>query len=155
METDLRREIQWIPGRVYDKTYGRSSMRLRWLLHGNLGTIQFVMYTGWLPEHVDTRAQFGPRVDTSRPLPCRDGVRPIQPDPMASDLGFHWRAPVSWMTEGDARSDCDLFGGAPCFYDGSGLNAEPVMAALFTDGDEAVWSMMADYYADLAAAVNA
>lgn len=43
--------------------------------------------------------------------------------------------------------DCCYLEQGFCFYDGSGLNAEPVMAALFTGGDEAVWSALEDYYA--------
>ena len=67
--------------------------------------------------------------------------------PMAADLGHHWRTPPY---EDCMSMDCDILEGrTSCFYDGSGLNAEPVMAALFTDGHDGVWRALDAYYASL------
>lgn len=145
---ELRREVRFEPGfdlvEETDGRYGRSSMLIRFVLHGPDGCVQFVMSTGWLPSHVMS-AEWGDQVDVRRPLRCLDGVRPIPPEPMATDLGHHWRTP---SYEDEYQQDhCDVIdGGGPCFYDGSSLNAEPVMAALFQRGDEAVWEALTQYY---------
>jgi hypothetical protein len=144
--SELRREIRFEPG--YDRVeetkgkYGRASMRMWFLLHGDDGSVQFVMHTGWLPTHIIT-SEWGDRVDVRVPLPCLDGIHPIPSEPMASDLGRHWRTP---LYEGEyERSECDVIDGG-CYYDGSGLGAESIMAAFFQRGDVAIWEALGGYY---------
>jgi hypothetical protein len=147
--TALRREVRFEPGydhRAEDaskpagKRRGCHGLNIRFLLHGAMGCVQFCMYTDWLPSHVDHGAQFGPRVD--RKLD-HYGLRNLDLFPMAADLGHHWRAP---LYEGEWQpTECEFLG-HPCYYDGSGLNAEPVMAALFIEGDAGVWRHLEEYY---------
>ena len=47
---------------------------------------------------------------------------------------------------GDACEYCD---GKPCYYDGSGLNANDAMYALVNGGDVALWSFLDAYYAHI------
>jgi hypothetical protein len=144
---DLTREIRCEPGYDYRETdldkpsgqrRGCHGMNMRWLLHGEHGTVQFVIYTGWLPSWVvDDGDPFGPRVDDRRARGT---------GPMAADLGHHWDTPT-YPGEDGPRSDCHLRPSGRCFYDGSGLNAEPVFAKLLTGGHDAVWAALEEYYA--------
>lgn len=158
--SEFRREVRFDP--AYDhiinpcspecasrgpKSHGRHGVDLRFFLHGELGTTQFMLYTGWELGWVVAN-DWGKTVDPKRPLPWADGIsRPILHEPMASDLGYHWRTE---LYEGCAgQDDCSIIGGR-CFYDGSGLNAEPVFARLIAEGSEGVWSELEDYYRWLA-----
>jgi hypothetical protein len=138
----FQREIRCEPG--YDfreedahkpshQRRGCHGMNMRWLLHGQYGTIQFLIYTSWLPSWVK-EGQWGPRVDDHGPAQFR---------PMAADLGHHWDRPTY---DGEDSMTCDIRSGGTCFYDGSGLNAEPLFAKLLTNGSEAVWAEMEAYY---------
>lgn len=139
------RSIRFEPG--YDKraestpgkTYGVHGMDIVFFLRGEEGAIQFKMSTGWVP--------WEPRPVSDRPELW--GARYHQNDrlagyPMAVDLGYHSNRP---LYEGAylLSNECPYIGG-PCYYDGSGLSAEPVMVALIYDGEEAVWQLLVDYY---------
>lgn len=145
---EFRREIRFEPGYDYreedrgkptGQQRGCHGLNMRWLLHGQDGTIQFLVYTMWLPSWVK-EGPWGPRVDDGRRAEFR---------PMAADLGRHWDRVLGdpvWETQ----DKCDVRPSGHCFYDGSGLNAEPLFAKLLTEGHEAVWAEMESYYWDLA-----
>jgi hypothetical protein len=111
--------------------HGRHGMQLRFLLGAEEGVVQFLMYASdWLPGSVD---QMGYVSDA---LP-KVGA-------MAADLGHHWMRPVY---EGESGGDpCNYLHGAPCFYDGSGLNAGPIMDRFFREGLDAVWQELEEYH---------
>jgi len=46
----------------------------------------------------------------------------------------------------DTFSHCELTDGEPCFYDGSGLNAERIYAILLEEGSDGVWEALGRYY---------
>lgn len=131
----LRRETRWEP--AFDRVeegYGVHGVNCRWLLFGDQGVVQFLIYTNWnLPE---VRA----RLERERfeHLFCR---------PLAADFGHHWSTPTY---EGEqTMNTCDLLPEGKCFYDGSGLYAKKVLDRLISEGSEAVWSEMEAEYARL------
>lgn len=110
--------------------HGRHGMNLRFLLIAEEGAVQFLMYASdWLPGSVD----FGS---------TKDGMNLV--GTMAADLGHHWTRPVYEGQE--AQGACEYLHGATCFYDGSGLNAGPVMDRFFREGLDAVWDSLEDYH---------
>ena len=118
--TEFRREVR-------TESRGGSNWCERWLLHGPEGVVQFLCAI-----HVtgtdDTWS--GRRANVT-----------------AYDLGYHWPTP---RYEDQSQMTCDLIPGQPeCYYDGSSLNAEPVLDVLLSDGDEAVWKYLEDYYEEL------
>ncbi len=132
--SERRRELLFEPG--YDRrSEGRGchGLDMRWLIHGEHATVQFVIYTSWLPSWV-AAGPWGPNVHGAP-----DQIFP----PIAADLGYHADQPLYEDQLGQA--ECAFRGGHRCFYDGSGLNAEPVFAALLTEGGDVVWRHLEEY----------
>ena len=124
---DTERAVLFQPGyRTDRKTYGLHGMDITWLLRGPRGVTQFSMSTGWVPGQ---------------------GMTPGTSDlfPMATDLGYHALCPQYEGAFGP-RDDCDYLPGGRCWYDGSGLNAEPVMARFLIEGEPAIWRELAEYH---------
>ena len=127
---EFRREIKWEPG--YDhrndpekNKYGCHGMQIRWLLHGKRATVQFLLFTDWLP----TWKEFDKNLF---------GILP-------ADIGYHADHP---QYEGQDMGKCEYRGGK-CHYGGSGLMANDVFKILINDGEEAVWKYMEEYYKGL------
>lgn len=115
------------------KSYGQHGMGIRFLLRGPNGVAQFLMNTGWVP-----------------------GVKGIPASladyyPSGMDLGYHARGPQHEDSEGWALNGACEYLGAECWYDGSGLNAELVMAAFIREGEPAVWRALRDLHDGLVA----
>lgn len=111
---------------------------IRYVLVGPKGATQFVYwrYTGASAERQKGyEAKFGPDEGDG---PDDDGGWLY-----AVDLGFHSRAPLMYQSE-DRGQECEYVG--RCWYDGSGLNAKPVLSLLRSQGPEAVWHRLEDYY---------
>jgi len=141
----LEREIKFYP--AYDKrnddpskNYGIHNMELAFYLKGKRGAVQFKMNTGWHLPHVAEELQR----DTSRTH--------FLTSPSAMDLGFHAYSDIEENEErfGGEHSchthDCEVLNGKGCYYDGSTLNAEPLMKQLIEEGQEAIWKRLEEYY---------
>lgn len=114
-----------------DKNYGIHGVEMAFYLRGPKGAIQFKVYTAWQLPHVDAEQLAGPH---SRAL-CR---------PLPVDLGYH--SPVArYEGQEPISDDCPILGGR-CWYDGSGLRAQPVFDRLVAEGDPAVWRYLEDEY---------
>lgn len=133
----MKREIVFRP--AYDKrhpnpnkNYGIHGVDMQWYVSGELGVVQFVVYTNWYLPHVRAEGE-QKRWDAGAW------------QPMAADLGYHSPKP---MYEGQTSiGDCGLLGG-DCYYDGSGLNAKPILEKLIAEGGEAAWKELEDYYVE-------
>ena len=112
--------------------HGRSGMRLRILLGSEEGIVQFVMSASdWLPGSLDSIGS------------TKDGVAKF--GVMATDLGHHWTRPT-YEGEYVGQEACEFLHGASCFYDGSGLNAGPVLDRFLREGLDAVWESLEEYH---------
>lgn len=118
--TEMRREIRWEPRK------GR--MNVRFLLHGDLGAVQFL----W-------------NIKTSGEREAKHGLWDVAEVPSGYDLGFHSCRPRQWQGEGN-RMDCEFLPQGFCYYDGSGLQAEDVAKRFIVEGEDAVWEVLADRY---------
>jgi hypothetical protein len=126
----FRRETQWQVG--YDhrrdpamQKYGCHGMNLRFLLHGPKATIQFVIFTGWLPT-------WEPHDDLFKGH-----------EVLPADLGYH--ADKQQYSE-QSSMKCDCRPAGVCFYDGSGLSAYDAFKIFVSKGEEAMWKHLEDYY---------
>lgn len=135
---EFRAEVRVEPGHAIRKSrgdgqnYGVHSMGIRFLLHGPAATVQFLMWTGITPFLEDS--PYGPRWNVS-PL----GL-------MAADLGYHADAPQFEGHEDWARGDCDVRSAGRCYYDGSGLAAEPLLEIAIKRGHGGVFRELQRYY---------
>lgn len=145
---EFKREIRFTPAwhRVHEDTrkdYGVHGVEIHFYLTGDRGTVQFKMNTDWmLPETHDWWRQTGRLPKADRYI--RD--RPMFP--MAADLGYHSPTPHYDDQFKTPAGECEFIDG-DCYYDGSGLNAEPVLARLIAEGHDGVWAALEDYYAQV------
>ena len=136
--SNLVREITFTP--AYDKrdadpskNYGIHGVDMRCLLTGPLGVVQFVVFTGWMLEHIEKEME----------ARHHDAVGFRITRPMPADLGYHSPKP---MYDGNSEMECDLLPGGKCYYDGSSLNAEKPFRLLKEQGSEALWTFLENYY---------
>ena len=154
------------------KNYGIHGVEMRWLLKGELGTIQFVVFTSWhLP---NVRKELNKEIpglkkvklnikyqekDITKSVEIK-GYEPndniwieqatnypmyhLMFSPMAADLGYHSPKPM-YKGHAPTKGKCQFLKGQ-CYYDGSGLQAEQVFELLIEKGDEAVWERLEEEY---------
>jgi hypothetical protein len=100
--------------------------KIMFRLHGPNGTTQFLMSTGW-----------------------DDGK---QPD--GRDVGYHWDRP-NWYQDESHRHECETRPSGYCYYDGSGLAAGDLLRQFMQSGEDAVWSHLEAYYAEVDVEITA
>jgi len=115
----LERRFKIVPG-YDDGSNGRHGCDLIMVVRGKRNAVQFVLYTGWLPD---------------------GSVHP----PMGADVGYHASEP-QWDGDEPLDDDCKYTGGI-CHYDGSGIRAQAWFRDhLLTGGSDAIWELLeADY----------
>jgi hypothetical protein len=118
--------------------YGIHGVDMRMILKGDKGAVQFVLYTNWhLPhvqEELNIKAIGQDSIYISAIL-----------NPMPADLGYHSPVPI-YEGQSVASESCEYLDGKPCYYDGSGLNAERIYEVLLKEGSDGVWRELEDYY---------
>lgn len=125
-----------------EKNYGVHGCELRMVLKGPKGAVQFVLLTNWQLPHV-TEDVLKKSVDK----PMKEIDLKVRFLPLPADLGYHSMAPM-WEDEKPSHEACPYLDGKPCYYDGSGLNAERVYEILLIEGSEGVWRYLENYYYD-------
>ena len=115
------------------KNYGIHGVNIRFLLKGERGATQFLIFTNWQLPHVQKELRVDMRPDKYFIF-----------EPMAADLGYH--SPVPIYEGQSSLGACPVLDGKDCYYDGSGLNAEPVYKILLEKGHEGVWKELEEYY---------
>ena len=120
MSEELRREFAV-------ESAGDGEMRFGWRLHGPKGTVYFAC-----------------RVTKDSPDPEFPSLPRWRFDPW--DMGRHWATKAGdWYAPFDS---CDVRGGKPCYYDGSSLYPEQNFNRILDEGEDAVWEMLEEWYAD-------
>jgi hypothetical protein len=141
MDEQFKREVVFLP--AFDRrhpdphqNYGIHGVDLRFHLIGEQGAAQLVVYTNWQLPHVTKEQDAKPQTRSRPHLLCH---------PMPADLGYHRLTPA-YEGQTIQQDACDLLGGKPCYYDGSGLMAEDVFKALLEEGDAGVWRELERFY---------
>jgi hypothetical protein len=144
----FERSIEILPAfdkRSHDphKNFGIHGVEMRFVLQGPRGAVSFLLYTNWQLPHVtrETDAR-----TAAKALAGEDIAVDLQAfyHPMAADRGYH--SPVPLYEGQRALGPCPYLDGAPCYYDGSSLNARIVFEALLREGGEGVWKELEYYY---------
>lgn len=115
------------------KNYGIHGVNLRMVLKGDEGAVSFLVHTNWYLPHVQKEME-------------SNGRPSWMFQPMPADLGYHSPKPM-YDGQTPISQTCEHIGNVPCYYDGSGLNAEPVFVRLLEQGEDGVWAALEDYYA--------
>lgn len=121
-----------------NKNYGIHGMELRFILKGNKGATQFLIYTNWYLPHVlhELSQKAAQEFDSS--------YIELLFSPMAVDIGYHSKMQV-YENQLLISKDCPYTNG-DCYYDGSGLRAEEFLPKFLEKGTNAVWEMLEEYY---------
>lgn len=131
----MEKSIEFEPAfdkRGQNPDYGIHGVQLRFLLKGEQGAVQFVLYTNWHLPHVQ------------KELDGKRDLNHVLCHPMPADLGYHSKTPR--YEDQQKRTDCPFLDGADCYYDGSSLNAQRIYHTLLTSGSDGVWKELEAYY---------
>jgi len=116
-------------------SHGKHGLEIGFYVKGEKGVVQFKVFTGWLPHYVK-KSEIG-----YRDIPHEQS----RLFPMASDLGYHSYVP-HYKGQTQTSGKCSLLDNKPCYYDGSGLNANDAFYTLTNAGEEALWLFLEQYY---------
>lgn len=138
---DFERRITFEPAYDKGKAYGIGAMRIRFVLIGPAGAIQFLMGTGWNLAHV--------RKNLARKEAewLMEHGTSLFFGPQAWDIGYH--SPVPQYEGQEPMAECDILPSGKCYYDGSGLNAEPIMERFIGEGTEYLWAELQRRYDEM------
>lgn len=115
--------------------YGIGSCRIRFVLKGPKGAVQFLIGTDWyVPSAREHLANF----PTSR--------LDLQRKPDGWDVGYHSPEP---MYEGQGAMKCELMPGGECYYDGSSLRADEWVENFVAGGTSWLWPKLEEEYHSL------
>lgn len=135
----FRREVAFEPGHPWNtrnnppsSNYGRGSLKIRFLLHGPKGSVQFLWSTGVTPERTSEIDRWGTREEW------------MHSAPMGFDVGYHADEP---QYDEQESYDCTYRPGGKCYYDGSGLAGEEFLRVFLTEGEDAMWGALRERYA--------
>src|SRR5690606_10744290 len=122
-----------------NKNYGIHGVEIAFVLKGELGAVQFVIFTNWHLPHVTEEF-------LAKPLDKMD-IRCLFM-PSAADVGYHSPKP---MYEGqEPVGECECLDGKICYYDGSGLQAQDIFNnILLTEGSDGVWKELERRYKNI------
>lgn len=117
------------------KNYGIHGMEIRFVLKGEKGATQFLVYTNMHLPHVSKEL-----FEKQRGNP---GEKYNRFDPMGADIGYHAIEP---QYEGQESRECDLLPNGRCYCNGSSLQADEFMPTFLAGGSDAVWEMLEQRY---------
>lgn len=144
--SDLRREFLVYP--AYDKRSedkGQHCVDMLWLVRGELGVVQFRLFTGWSANVIGSPDLGWSELSATSTYMSDYSPERVWP-PMPADIGYHSPTP---MYEGQQPMDkCEWLPQGFCYYDGSSLNAERYFAILVHQGGEALWMALEEYYVE-------
>lgn len=120
------------------KDYGIHGVSLRMVLKGNKGAVQFILYTNWQLPHVQEELNRKAIGNDERYISALL-------NPIPADLGYHSPVPI-YEGQNVCSESCEYLDGKPCYYDGSGLNAESIYEVLLKEGSDGVWRELEDFY---------
>lgn len=173
------------------KDYGIHGAEMLFVLKGEKGAVQFMLYTNWQLPHVskehDEKVLAMANKLAGRPLD--QTMLNVMYHPLPADVGYHSPVPMyegqkpigatkilqeammrnvermrkarekgeemdmeKWEKWEETSEDtgtftpCEWLDGKPCYYDGSGLAAQEYFKVLVTEGSEAVWKKLEEYY---------
>lgn len=157
------------------KDYGIHGCEIIFVLKGEEGAVQFLLYTNWYLPHVQKAFEQKMSPENAvlfRPIPADLGYHSPKPmykgqKPMgstwvdmeaisrnldtlktASTLGIEPEETEEITYPTGVFDPCPYLDGKPCYYDGSGLAAERIYEIMLKEGSDGVWKALEKYYKD-------
>jgi hypothetical protein len=127
------------------KNYGIHGCTLRMVLSGPEGAVQFVLFTNWHLPHVAKENRKYALTHVLRAPFEADSLLHAVFEPLPADLGYHSLKPM-YEDQMEGQKSCPYLGGKPCYYDGSGLQAERIYETMLEKGSDGVWTELEGYY---------
>lgn len=143
------REVVFEPGHPLtlgtgpSSNYGRGALKIRFLLHGPKGSVQFFWSTGITPERAVERDVFSRASGPFAAGHVYEHQEWMHSAPTGFDLGYHSDAPQ--YDEHDTY-ECEYRPGGKCYYDGSSLAADRILELFLTQGEDAMWEALRERY---------
>ena len=122
------------------KNYGIHGVEIRFILKGDKGAVQFLLFTNWQLPHVTQEM-------INKPINDRLDIKCMWL-PLPADIGYHSPKPLYEGQESITKS-CEYLDNKPCYYDVSGLNAERYYNILLEQGGDGLWDAMEEYYNEI------
>lgn len=123
-----------------EKNCGVGGVSIRFVLKGEKGAVQFLLFTNWQLQAV---AEWHATLDTGRKdFDYRGRPRSW---PMAADVGYHAKVPQREGQEPQSAK-CEYTGGG-CYYDGSGCLADDWLPDFIAGGTKWLWPKLEEMYA--------
>lgn len=116
------------------KNYGIGHCRIRFILKGEKGAVQFMIGTDWGIESVRRHLDKFP----VRPRDIEDMRKP-----KGWDVGYH--SPKPMYEDQPCMGKCDVLG-CDCYYDGSSLLADEWVEDFMAGGTDWLWPKLEEYY---------
>lgn len=118
---------------------------------------QIIEFQKWLDSEGIKSFIIGPQpadLGYHSPIPMYDGHTRIGEnkyvwrDPTEEEIaeGITSKVPEAIKVPEEEIPICEFVGGVPCYYDGSGLNADRIYDVLKSRGEEAVWKELESFY---------
>lgn len=118
------------------KNYGIHGVEIRFVLKGEKGATQFVIYTNWFLPYVQKELYAKGSISSN--------LKFGHPEPLGADIGYHSLRP---QYGGQIKRDaCQYLDGQACYYDGSSLSADEFIPEFLAGGSDAVWKMLEEKY---------
>lgn len=115
------------------KNFGIGACKIRFILKGPKGAVQFQIGTDWYLPHVQKELEGRVR--------SLNGV-----NPEGLDVGYHAYEP---QYDGQiSMGCCEVLDGKECYYDGSGLWADELVPKFIAGGTEWLWKELEKIYMD-------
>lgn len=127
---DFERIVSFMPGFVCPvsgpKSHGIHGVDMIWVLKGDKGAVDFVLFTGWMPQ-------------TAGRLASMVGLPPVP-----ASIGWHSNTPL-FPAHGKRKGKCPWVDG-PCYPDTSFTLSEKAFAILTAEGEEPLWAFLESCY---------
>lgn len=128
----MKREITMLPASdSRAKQGGIHGVDMRMVLSGELGAVDFCIYTGWMLPSVR----------------LEHNLRHYVPDAMPAYVGYH--SPHPKYPEQTPQDNCQLIKGDVCYSDVSYTTSDEVFDVLTKKGSDGVWEWLENYYVEL------
>jgi len=125
------------------QNYGIHGVEMRFVLKGEKGAVQFLIFTNWHLPHVEEEHRRLVQRKAIQHEPVSIWLESLY-RPIAADIGYH--SPEPRYEGQEPMEDCSYVSGGHCYYDGSSLAAQRFYDVMLREGGDGLWRELEAYY---------